>query len=574
MEKTKMPKSYVALILILLFVISGFQFTDASITKQIQNDPIKSVSIFDNEPFEGYTLFTPEFTTKTLLINNDGETIHSWESNNIQGLPVYLLENGHLIRGCSSLRNSRFIAGGVTGRIEMYDWNDILIWEFDYSTNNHCLHHDIEVLPNGNILMTTWEYKTAAEAINVGRNPNNIQNQQLWPDSIIEVEPKGSNTGNIVWEWHVWDHLIQDFDSSKENYGIIADHPELIDINSGGRQSDLNHINSVDYNEELDQILLSSHNQNEIWIIDHSTTTEEAAGHTGGQYNRGGDLLYRWGNPQVYNQGDSSNQQLFGQHDAQWIESECPGEGNILIFNNGQGRLQGQYTSIVEIEPPLQDNGSYQYSPHSAFLPIEPSWIYTDTPATNFFAPKVSGAQRLPNGNTLICSGDEGYFFEVTSAGEKVWDFQNIYPLIGKKNVFKIHRYGLNYSGLVFLSNHPNKPSTPAGMLTGIIDKEYSYSSNTTDPNDDDLYYLFDWGDGTDSDWIGPIESGKKINITHIWSSKGDYSIRVKAKDTHGLESEWSDPLTIEMPKKTRCSFDRFFYNHFFPSLLSLFFGV
>ena len=116
------------------------------------------------DSYDGYTLFTPEFTTKTLLINNDGETIHSWESNNIQGLPVYLLENGHLIRGCSSLRNSRFIAGGVTGRIEMYDWNNTLIWEFDYSTNNHCLHHDIEVLPNGNILMTAWEYKTAAEA--------------------------------------------------------------------------------------------------------------------------------------------------------------------------------------------------------------------------------------------------------------------------------------------------------------------------------------------------------------------------------------------------------------------------
>jgi len=62
----------------------------------------------------------------------------------------------------------------------------------------------------------------------------------------------------------------------------VADHPELIDINFGGRHADWNHLNSIDYNEEFDQILLSSHNQNEIWVIDHSTTTEEAAGHTGG----------------------------------------------------------------------------------------------------------------------------------------------------------------------------------------------------------------------------------------------------------------------------------------------------
>lgn len=557
-------------LIIFILIITILIPTSSLTLGEENNNNINQTKQLSIESYDGYTLFTPEFTTKTLLINNDGETIHSWESENIQGLPVYLLENGHLIRGCSLLRNPRFIAGGVTGRVEMHDWNNTLIWEFDYSTNNHCLHHDIEVLPNGNILMTAWEYKTAAEAISAGRNPNNIQNQQLWPDTIIEVEPTSSTTGNIVWEWHVWDHLIQDFDSTRENYGIIADHPELIDINSGGRQSDLNHINSVDYNEELDQILLSSHNQNEIWIIDHSTTTEEAAGHTGGRYGRGGDLLYRWGNPRIYEQGDSADQQLFGQHDAQWIKSGCPGEGNILIFNNGQNRPEGKYTSIVEIEPPLQNNGSYQYNPESAFLPIEPIWVYTDTPPTNFFASKVSGAQRLPNGNTLICSGDEGYFFEVTLEGEKVWDFQNIYPLFGKKNVFKIQRYGLNYSGLGFLSNHPNKPSTPTGTLTGIIDKEYCYSCYATDPNDDDLYYLFDWGDGTNSDWIGPIKSGKNINVTHIWASKGDYSIQVKAKDTHGLESEWSDPLTIEMPKKYAFTFPRIFKNHYFFSFIAL----
>ncbi len=105
--------------------------------------------------------------------------------------------------------------------------------------------------------MIAWEYKTATESIAAGRNPDLLHDGELWPDHIIEVEPTGTSGGDIVWEWHVWDHLIQDYDSTKENYGVVADHPELIDINFGGRQVDFNHINSIDYNDEFDQILLS-----------------------------------------------------------------------------------------------------------------------------------------------------------------------------------------------------------------------------------------------------------------------------------------------------------------------------
>jgi len=82
----------------------------------------------------------------------------------------------------------------------------------------------------------------------MGRNPNF---GHVYPDHIIEVEPTGQSSGNIVWEWHVWDHLIQEYNPAKENYGIVADHPELIDINFGGKLADFNHINSIDYNEKF-----------------------------------------------------------------------------------------------------------------------------------------------------------------------------------------------------------------------------------------------------------------------------------------------------------------------------------
>jgi hypothetical protein len=505
--------------------------------------------VINNDTFEGFTLFSPEFSTYTYLINNDGEIVHSWESNYIQGLPSYLLENGNLIRGCSRIDDARFVAGGVTGRVEMFDWDGDLIWEFDYSTNLHCLHHDIEVLPNGNVLMAAWEYKTAIEAIAAGRNPNNIQGGQLWPDTIIEVEPTGSSGGNIIWEWHVWDHLIQDYDASKENYGVVAEHPELIDINTGGRQADMNHINSIDYNEKLDQILLSSHHQNEIWIIDHTTTTEEAAGRTGGKYGKGGDLLYRWGNPQIYEAGGNLDKQLFGQHDAQWIDEGYLGEGNILIFNNGQGRPDGQYSSVVEITPPVNFTGFYDYIEGQSYMPKIPTWEYTSENPNDFYSPKISGAQRLSNGNTIICHGDDGYIFEVTYDKEIVWEYTNPYPTIIKNNVFKVNKYGTDYPGLISLFQSPDTPSRPEGPSSGEPGIEYTYSTSSSDPDEDPLYYLFDWGDGTDTGWLGPYNSSEVVYATHIWDSKGSFNIKVKAMDIHGLESEWSESFSLNLPR-------------------------
>jgi hypothetical protein len=303
--------------------------------------------------------------------------------------------------------------------------------------------------------MIGWEYKTTEEAIAAGRDPASLQFHQIWPDHVIEVEPTGSSGGIIVWEWHIWDHLIQDFDATKENYGVVEDHPELLDINYGiheGKQSpDWNHMNSVDYNEKFDQILLSVHNQNEIWVIDHSTTTEEAAGHAGGNSGKGGDILYRYGNPRTYRAGGVDDQRLFGSHDAQWIPSGCPGEGDILIFNNGQGRPDGRYSSVDELVPPVDANGSYFLEPGSAYGPEEPLWCYTAENPLDFYAGYLSGAQRLPNGNTLVCDGDNGVFFEVTAAKKTVWSYINTIPNQMSNQVFKILCYSPEYPGLRFL---------------------------------------------------------------------------------------------------------------------------
>ncbi len=424
----------------------------------------RTVGLFlnDSSSFNGYTLFAPLSYINTYIINNEGRLIHLWEGSNKPGLSAYLLENGNLLR-TALVTNTTFNGGGKGGLIQEFEWGGDLIWEFEYSSDQYLQHHDVEKLPNGNVLLIAWEFKTFEEILAEGRDPDLLSQNELWPDHIIEVQPDGSGGANIVWEWHVWDHLIQDFDSTEFNYGVISDHPELIDINFVGTTpnplgADWNHVNAVDFNEVFDQIVISAHHFSEIWVIDHSTTTEEAAGHTGGNSGMGGDLLYRWGNPQTYDTGDEEDQKLFGQHDSHWVEPGLPGEGNILIFNNGRNRPAGDYSTIEEIVTPVDQDGNYAKSPGSPYGPDNPLWTYTDSNPADFYAPNVSGSQRQPNGNTLICSGPTGNFFEVTNEGEIVWLYVNpvistgpiFYedPIPGIQNwVFRAYRYAPDYPG-------------------------------------------------------------------------------------------------------------------------------
>jgi len=412
---------------------------------------------YDTEKIsEGYILFTPEMSRKIYLINNDGTVVHEWACKHIQGLGTYLLENGNVLRSDAAGFNLDWMVAGETGRVEMFNWNGKQLWDLLYISKTHCLHNDIEPLPNGNILLIVWSIKTKEEAIAAGCDPNDrrlLNRGEIWTDTIIEVEQDGYGGANIVWKWDVWDHLVQEYDPTKDNYGVVADHPELFDINFRGMENvgldlSITHLNSVDYNEELDQILISSRFLSEIFVLDHSTTTEEAAGHIGGKYGKGGDILYRWGNPQVYQAGDKNDQKLFLQHDARWVEKEFPGEDHITVFNNGVRRPDGNYSSVDEIVPPIDITGNYTYIPGSAYGPEDPIWIYTAEKPTDMFSVKMSSAQRLPNGNTLICSSTQGLFIEVTPEKDIVWKYRNSVsnPLFSR--VFKIQRYPPDYPGL------------------------------------------------------------------------------------------------------------------------------
>lgn len=395
-------------------------------------------------PQEGFTLFAPFDSTETHLLDVDYNIVHTWSDHSLPGKAAYLLPNGNLLRTYRVGGLPGSLLDGDGGGIHELRWDGSEVWDFQYASNDYLMHHDVEMLPNGNLLLLAWENKTEACAIVAGHDPTQLSSALFWSEKVFELDP---TTGTVVWEWHLWDHLVQDFDPLQANYGVVSDNPQLVNLNFPAAPSangDWAHVNTVKYNAELDQIVLSSRNLSEIWIIDHSTSTAEAATHSGGLYGRGGDLLYRWGNPQAYDRGTPADQHLFGQHDIQWIPEGYPGEGNFLVFNNGLGRTGTPWSSVEEFTPPVDINGNYSLVPNTAYGPTGEVWSYSATAAT-FYADHISGAERMANGNTLICDGPAGRLFEVDPVGTIVWDWTSPIPNPGGVNkIFKVRRYDRN----------------------------------------------------------------------------------------------------------------------------------
>ncbi len=380
--------------------------------------------MFGSEPWPGMTLLSQMNSNESVMIDMDGNVIKTWHGAGHPSSIAYYLSDGSILRPCKDL-DATFDEMTAGGRIQLINENDQIEWDYLFSDSSYVQHHDVEPLPNGNVLLIAWERRTMEEAIDLGRT--NIDGE-MWPTLVVEVEPVGSTEGNIVWRWCLWDHLIQDEDSSKPGYGVISEHPELIDINYGnvgGPQGggDWIHANAIDYNEELDQIVFSSRSFNEIFIIDHSTTTDEAAGHTGGTSDMGGDILYRWGNPQVYGRGTDADQYFSVVHGVNWIDEGLPGQGNLLCFNNGDWSGPSNDCSTVdEVVPPLNVSGTYNIEAGEAFGPQVPVWTYGESQGF-YGGPTQCGAYRLANGNTLITSLEDNLVFEVDVAGSTVWEY-------------------------------------------------------------------------------------------------------------------------------------------------------
>ncbi len=417
----------------------------------------------------GFTLLAPLKSTTTYLLDMQGEVAHSWKSTLSPGNAAYLLEDGSLLR-CGRVDNERFHGGGQGGRIQRISWDGELLWDYSLSDDAGLAHHDIAPMPNGHVLVIAWEFVGPDELLAAGRRPSAVTEDGLWPDYVVELAPRPTaddlGGAEVVWEWHAFDHLIQDENEGAANFGVVANAPQRIDVNAlleagasteeeleraaeleeqmralgyvgddpdeeedsadardRGRRGgpDWLHTNSIDYLPGEDLILLSPRRMSEIWVLDHSTTTAEAATGEGGRRGRGGDLLWRFGNPAAH--GGAGERVLFAQHDARWVRDAEP--LRVMVFNNGEGRPADEPYSTVEVLelPDLEAPG------HAAdAAPVRLRTIGDEPGGPTFFSSFISGAQDLPGGNVLICSGAEARLLEVDPAGAVVWEWRDDLP--------------------------------------------------------------------------------------------------------------------------------------------------
>ena len=444
--------------------------------------------------YNGYTLLAPLTSNQTYLLNNCGEVINQWTSAYFPGNSVYLLENGNLLRA-GRAANQTINFGGVGGKIQLFDWDGDLLWEYTHNSTTFVQHHDIYPLPNGNILMLSAEVISGLDATNGGRNPNLSIEEEVYNEQILELEPVGTNQANIVWTWNVKDHLIQDFDATKNNFGNVADNPQRLDfnyVNSPAPSANWLHVNSIQYSETLDQIILSSRILSEIYIIDHSTTMEESALSAGGIYGKGGDFLYRWGNPEAYRHGTSADRQLFGQHYPHFIPPGLVDEGKILIYNNTP---PSTFSTVDIIDPPSTSPGVYSYDSVNGYGPSIAEWQYSATNEINFSSPILSSGQRLPNGNTLICDGNSGHFYEIDTNDTLVWEYVNPDTANGistqgdvavQNNVFRALKYSPDFPAFIGRDLTPGDPIELNPDLSGCENlgvEDYSVGDLKIYPN-------------------------------------------------------------------------------------------
>lgn len=405
---------------------------------------------------EYYSLFQQTGTfAETRLIDSTGENLFTW-SNSLtahSGSVAYLREDGLLLR--SGQRGAAIgLLPGSYSTVQLVNPEGEVVWEYSLQEPSEItLHHDFKPIGDGNILVTVWEFLNTAEMQALGwQQPPGESG--VWMEGLMEIEPNlEDGSSEIVWEWYLSDHLVQDADADEANFGVVADSPGLLDINfnAGIRTGDYFHISGIDYNPERDEIVVCPNAIDELWVIDHSTTTAEAATSTGGNRGRGGDIIYRWGNPVVYQFGGGDGTQfLSGAHDPRWFFCPEENEWRLTVHNNDRvdsdpGDTDSQ---VLELELPLDELGNYLLEDDSAYAPAAPEVLYEIDPSPGapftFRNRIMGGAQVLGNGNILITLALNAELAEIDPAGNVVWET----VISGGGFVFKAQNYPISFPGL------------------------------------------------------------------------------------------------------------------------------
>ncbi|SFR72974.1 Arylsulfotransferase (ASST) [Maribacter stanieri] len=396
MRKMKLKYGTGSLLLLLLAHTSCSDDSD-NITLST-NDTDEIIEVSSTVDSNSYILAV-EPDTGVFLIDHDGNTLFDWDFDGDQlGNDAELHDDGSLVASIK-VNNPQITFGGYGGAFRKINADQTIAWEINYSGDSYIAHHDINYLSNGNIIFPIWKKVSAEEAAELGFSGN----FDIYPDAIIEMNPL---TQEVVWEWHAIDHIVQDYDESKANFGVVGDLPNLIDINYNNDQTDgdITHVNGITLDEENDLLYMTVNFYSEVWVVDHSTTTAEATTGTGGNYNLGGDLVYRFGNPLAYdNVGDVTMNRV---HYPNLFD-----DNKMLVFVNNKYDNQSAVAEY-QLSPPYELIAGQDNEPTLI-------WEFTDT---DLYSNGLGSGVRMSNGNTLISEGT-GTIWEVNNDGDVLWKF-------------------------------------------------------------------------------------------------------------------------------------------------------
>ena len=300
-----------------------------------------------------------------------------------------------------------------------------MVWEFDYSSDQHLSHHDVKPLPNGNVLVLAVEKKTYEDCLAAGFNPQMLRDRATLP-RVLHRSSADPAQGR------------------QDRLGVARLGPP--DPGQRSHQGQLRRRGRAPRTDRASTATAARRPPSGTMATRSPTTPSStrscsvpaAATKSGSSITaprprrppatpaasaaRAATCSIAGATRPPTSAATSRDRQLFQQHDAQWIPQGYPGAGHILIFNNG---LDRGYSTIEEIVPPMDDRGNYVLSAKAPTVPRKPVWRYQAENPEDFYSSEISGAHRLPNGNTLICAGVKGTFFEVTPAGETVWQYVN-----------------------------------------------------------------------------------------------------------------------------------------------------
>ena len=383
-KRSQLLSATLTTFLILVVALPSFAY-------EALNGPTGVLLYDQDKTCDGYTLFAATYSKKTYLMDNTGQIIHTWKSKYNAGLHAVLLDNGNLLRA-GSVPPFPLVTGGMGGIVEEIDWDGNVVWQYKLANKNEFSHHTFYRMPNGNTLLIAFERVSQKKAAKLGRKElfdkvvvGKKEHKDFWIDFIREVNPKGKT----VWEWHMTDHMGQGPDKLNINYAL----PKGAGLKNN--TYDWSHLNTVFYLPKTDQILINSRSMSEFYLINHKT----------------GKIEYRWGNdtawdPKAKKPGFSSDgdQKVFGSHCVTPMKN-----GHFLIFDNGTERPTRQNSRVIEFDPKTNTI----------------VWEYKSISPNSFMSNYQGSVQRLPNGNTLITSSNNGHIFEVTKDKKVVWEFVN-----------------------------------------------------------------------------------------------------------------------------------------------------